>query len=164
IVRDLVDVPRQTMLRRVPEDLRKVVAAAVEQVAPYRKADVTLVIEPRDAALFANIDTVQIRDVFVHLLRNALQATTHGSVTVRLSELPKYVFVSIEDTGTGMSEEALQQLFHPLYTSGSKGEAPLLGLAVSRSIVAAHGGKIEATSEVGKGSTFTVILPRFEGR
>ena len=163
IIRDLVDVPRQPVFRRVPEDLRTVVAAAVEHAAPHRKPDVALVVEPRDRALFANINALQIRDVLVNLLTNALQATAHGRVTVRLSELPEYVFVSVEDTGTGMPPEVLEQLFHPLYGAGARGEGPLLGLAVSRNIVAAHGGKIEATSEVGHGSTFTVILPRFEG-
>ncbi len=162
IITDLVDVPRQPALRRVPEDVRTVIAAAVEQVAPYRKTDVDLVVETKDRAVFANINTVQIRDVFVNLLRNALQATSHGTVTVRLSDLPGYLFVSVEDTGTGMPPEVLQQLFHPLYGAGTQADSSLLGLAVSRGIVAAHGGKIEATSQVGKGSTFTVILPRFE--
>jgi PAS domain S-box-containing protein len=164
IITDLVNIPRQPAFRRVPEDLRTVIAAAVEQVAPFRKPDVSLVVDTREHALFANINTIQIRDVFVNLLRNALQATSHGTVTVRLSEIPEYLFISVEDTGTGMAPELLQQLFHPLYGMGAQGETSLLGLAVSRNIVAAHGGKIEATSEAGKGSTFTVILPRYEAR
>ncbi len=162
IVTDLIEVPRQPAFRRVPEDIRRVIAAAVEQVAPYRRPEVSLEVDTRDHAVFANINTVQIRDVFVNLLRNALQATTRGTVAVRLSALPGYLFVSIEDTGTGMPPEDLQQLFHPLYGAGGKGQSSLLGLAASRDIVVAHGGKIEATSEAGKGSTFTVILPRYE--
>ncbi len=162
IVTDLIDVPRQPAFRRVPEDIRKVIAAAVEQVAPYRKPEVALMVDVADHAVFTSVNTVQIRDVFVNLLRNALQATTRGTVTVRLSALPGYLFVSVEDTGTGIPPEALSQLFHPLYGTGARADTPLLGLAVSRDIVVAHGGKIEAVSEVGKGSTFTVILPRFE--
>jgi len=162
IITDLVDVPRQPSLRRVPEDIRAVIAAAVEQVGPLRKPEVSLRVETGDHAAFANIDTVQMRDVFVNLLRNALQATARGSVTVRLTELPGFLFASVEDTGTGMSPEVLQQLFHPLYGAAPHTDSGPIGLATSRSIVAAHGGKIEAVSEVGKGSTFTVILPRFE--
>jgi PAS domain S-box-containing protein len=164
IIMDLVDVPRQPTLRRVPEDLRTVIAAAVEQVGPYRKPEVSLRVETGDRAVFANIDTVQIRDVFVSLLRNALQATSQGSVTVRLSELPGFLFASVEDTGTGMPPEVVEQLFHPVYGAGSRTEGAPFGLAAIRGVVAAHGGKIEAVSEVGKGSTFTVILPRFEAR
>ncbi len=162
IVTDLIDVPRQPAFRRAPEDIRRVIAAAVEQVAPYRKPEVALVVDVQGHAVFANINTLQIRDVFVNLLRNALQATTQGTVTVRLSALPGYLFVSVEDTGTGIPADELSQLFHPLYGTGARGDASLLGLAVSRDIVVAHGGKIEAVSEVGKGSTFTVILPKYE--
>lgn len=164
IIMDLVDVPRQPTLRRVPEDLRRVIAAAIEQVGPYRKPEVSLRVETGDRAVFANIDTVQIRDVFVSLLRNALQATSQGSVTVRLTELPGFVFASVEDTGTGMPPEVVEQLFHPVYGAGSRADGAPYGLAASRGVVAAHGGKIEAVSEVGKGSTFTVILPRYEAR
>jgi PAS domain S-box-containing protein len=160
IITDLVDVPRQSTLRRAPEDIRTVIAAAVKQVTPFQKPEVSLRVETGGRAVFANIDTVQIRDVFVNLLRNALQATSHGSVTVRLTELPGFLFASVEDTGTGMPPEVVEQLFHPVYGAGLGAEGAPFGLAASRNIVAAHGGKIEAISEVGKGSTFTVILPR----
>ncbi len=164
IVTDLANVPRHPSLRRMPEDLRTVIAAAVEQVEPIRRPEVSLVVETPERAAFANVDTVQIRDVLVNLLRNALEATTHGSVTVRLTELPQFLFISVQDTGTGIAPDVLESLFHPLYGAGSHPEGSPLGLAASRAIVAAHGGKIDATSELGKGSLFTVILPRFESR
>lgn len=160
IITDLLDVPRLRTARRSPEDIRKVIQAAVEQVAPYRRPEVAFRMEVGDHAVFANVDVQQIREVLVNLLKNALQATTAGSVTVRLADLPDFLFVTIEDTGVGIVPELLEQILRPP-ASGS-GPGPSLGLATSRNIVAAHGGKIEATSEVGKGSTFTVILPRFE--
>ena len=160
IITDLLDVPRSQAVRRSPEDIRKVIAAAAEQVAPYRGPDVALHVVVSDHAVFANVDVLQIRDVLVNLLKNAFQATTTGAVTVRLSELPDFLFITVEDTGVGIAPEVLEQLLRP----ASPTSAPFasLGLAACRSIVAAHGGKIEATSEVGKGSAFTVILPRFE--
>lgn len=162
IVTDILDFPRERSSRRAPEDVRKVIAAAVEQVAPYRKAEVELVMETGDHAVFANIDVIQIRDVFTNLLKNALEATVEGRVTVSLKELPDFLLVSVSDTGTGIAPEVLEQLFHPLSSLKSPSDGAAVGLAVGRSIVAAHGGKIEATSEIGKGSTFTVVLPRFE--
>ncbi len=162
IIMDILEFPRERSSRRAPEDVRKAIAAAVEQVAPYRKPEVQLVVETGDHAVFANIDVIQIRDVFTNLLKNALEATAQGRVTVALKELPEFLLVSVTDTGTGIAPEVLEQLFHPLSSLKSPSEGAALGLAVSRSLVAAHGGKIEATSEVGKGSTFTVILPRFE--
>ncbi len=160
IITDLLDVPRLRSTRRSPEDIRKVIAAAVEQVGPYRRPEVVLTVEVGEHAVFVNMDVLQIRDVLVNLLKNALQATAAGSVTVRLSELPDFLFITIEDTGTGIAPEVLEQLLRPPATSSAAGSS--VGLATSRSIVAAHGGKIEAVSEVGKGSAFTVILPRFE--
>ncbi len=162
IIMDILEFPRERSARRTPEDLRKAIEAAVEQVAPYRKPDVHLVLELGDRAVFANIDVIQIRDVFTNLLKNALEATAQGSVRVSLKELPDYLLVSVTDTGTGIAPEVLEQLFHPLSALTGPEEGAALGLAVGRSIVAAHGGKIEATSEVGKGSTFTVVLPRYE--
>ncbi len=162
IIMDILEFPRQRSSRRVPEDIRKVVAAAAEQVAPYRKPEVSLRVDTGDRAVFANIDVIQIRDVFVNLLKNALDATSAGSVSVTLKEWPEFLFISVTDTGTGLAPDVLNQLFHPVSTLRTPSEGAALGLAVCRSIVAAHGGKIEATSEVGKGSTFTVILPRFE--
>ncbi len=164
IITEILEFPRQGSTRRVPEDIRKVVAAAVEQVVPLRKAGVDLVVETGDHAAFANVDAIQIRDVFVSLLKNALDATTKGRVVVALNEWPEFLFISVTDTGTGMTADALEQLFHPLSTLQTPTEGTALGLALSRSIVAAHGGKIEASSEVGKGSTFTVVLPRFVAR
>lgn len=162
IVTDLVSVPRQPGLRRTPEDIRVVIAAAVEQVGAYRRSDVPLRLELGDRAVFVSVDAVQVRDVFVNLIRNALQATKSGSVTVRLTQLPRFVFVAVEDTGAGMPPETLKRIFHPFYAaSGAAADFPV-GLSTSRSIVAAHGGKIEAVSAVGKGSSFTVVLPRFE--
>ncbi len=160
IITDLLDVPRSQAVRRSPEDIRKVIAAAADQVAPYRGPEVALHVVVGDHAVFANVDVLQIRDVLVNLLKNAFQATTKGAVTVRLSELPDFLFITVEDTGVGIAPEVLEQLMRPASPSATSGAS--LGLAASRSIVAAHGGKIEATSEVGKGSAFTVILPRFE--
>ena len=162
IITDLLEVPRQRTVRRSPEDVRKVISAAIEQVAPYRRPEVTLATEVGERAVFANMDVLQIRDVLVNLLKNALQATTKGSVTVRLAELPDFLFITVEDTGVGIAPKVLDELMHPASPARPASETGSMGLATSRSIVAAHGGKIEATSEMGKGSSFVVILPRFE--
>jgi signal transduction histidine kinase len=67
------------------------------------------------------------------------------------------VSVSFSDTGVGIPQETLERLFEPLFTTKAKGIG--LGLAIVKTLVEGHGGTIEAQSEVGKGSTFTVKLP-----
>ena len=71
-----------------------------------------------------------------------------------------YLCVTVEDEGRGIAREDLARVFEPFYTTKPIGEGTGLGLAVAHGIVAEHGGWIEVESEVGKGSRFTIFLPR----
>jgi len=96
----------------------------------------------------------------VNLVKNAFEATANGRVRIRLEDRGPSVAVSVSDTGTGIPPEVQQRLFEAFYTTKKKGEGTGLGLAISRNFVASHGGDITVRSEVGKGSTFTVFLPK----
>jgi len=80
-----------------------------------------------------------------------------GQLTIRLSKKEETAFISIQDTGVGIPEENLSKLFHPLFTTKSKGAG--FGLPVCKRLVEAHEGTITVESKVGRGSTFTVKLP-----
>ncbi len=80
-----------------------------------------------------------------------------GQLTIRSSKTEKTAFISVQDTGVGMSEETLPKLFQPLFTTKAKGIG--FGLAACKRMVDAHDGSITVESEVGKGSTFTVKIP-----
>jgi two-component system NtrC family sensor kinase len=103
----------------------------------------------------------QIAQVMVNLLVNAGQATASGG-KVRLSTHRERdgARVEIRDTGAGIPPDALRNLFQPFFTTKPPGEGTGLGLAVAHGIVHAHGGRIDVESEPGKGSCFTVHLPR----
>jgi len=103
---------------------------------------------------------MRIQEVFVNLLKNAYEATPHGRVRIRLQDLGSLVAVSISDTGSGIPPEVQSRLFEAFFTTKKKGEGTGLGLAISRNFIASHGGDITVTSEPGKGSTFTVVLPK----
>jgi signal transduction histidine kinase len=77
-------------------------------------------------------------------------------------ELEKWVCLEVIDTGQGMSPEQLVKLFRPFHTTKTNGNG--LGLAITRKIIAAHGGTIEAQSELGRGTKFTIRLPVFTER
>ncbi|MCK4473564.1 MAG: hypothetical protein KAW49_17430, partial [Anaerolineae bacterium] len=79
-----------------------------------------------------------------------------------IPNLQSLISISITDTGFSISEENLEKIFEPLFTTKAKGIG--LGLAVSKNLVEANGGSIEVESEVGKSSTFTVKLPLVEAR
>jgi len=99
--------------------------------------------------------------LFVNLVDNAIKYTEHGQIDLSAAQDLSGVQVAINDTGCGIPAEHLPHIFDRFYrvdasrsTSGSG-----LGLAIARDLVSAHGGSIEVTSEVNKGTTFSVRLP-----
>ncbi|MBT6047768.1 MAG: PAS domain S-box protein, partial [Candidatus Scalindua sp.] len=102
---------------------------------------------------------VELRGVFVNIINNALDAMPEGgTVSFRTWNNDETVFVSVSDTGSGMSREVMKKVFDPFFTTRSpKGTG--LGMSIVYGIMIRHGGKIEVDSEIGKGSTFTLQLP-----
>lgn len=151
---------RPVTLAAIETDVRTAIDSALDQVEPYLRDTVALRKEMADRPIIANVDPTRLQQVIVNLVKNALQATDQGSVTVRLEERPGAVAIAVSDTGPGMPKEVQEKLFQPFFTTKPRGQGTGLGLAFTKSIVSAHGGTIEVTSEAGKGSTFTVVLPK----
>jgi len=104
-------------------------------------------------------DAGQMHQVLLNLLLNAAQACQPGGhVTLEFGQDDDNVSVAVADDGAGITAEALPHIFRPFYTT--KGEGTGLGLSLARRIVEDHGGTIEVSSWPGKGSRFTVVLPR----
>jgi two-component system NtrC family sensor kinase len=104
--------------------------------------------------------TDQIKQVFLNLLLNAIEAMPGGGqlqVSTACTSQPAGVDVKFTDSGAGIAPDVLPQVFEPFYSTKPGGTG--LGLAISYSIVEQHGGHIELESQVGEGSTFTVWLP-----
>lgn len=107
------------------------------------------------------IDATQMQQVLVNLIKNAMQAMSRGGVlTLQTGEVSDGVWVSVADTGGGISQEQIARIFEPFYTTKKKGTG--LGLMIVQRIVRAHGGKIEVESRAGQGATFRVWLPSHE--
>jgi len=102
----------------------------------------------------------QIKQVILNLLINAGHAITDkGVIEIGSNLINNQIEISIKDTGCGISEEQMDKLFDPFYTTKPIGKGTGLGLAISYGIIQDHKGNIKIDSEVGKGSTFTLILP-----
>jgi two-component system NtrC family sensor kinase len=102
-----------------------------------------------------------LQQVFLNLITNAVHATQDGGdLTVRadIAEDDK-IKVEFEDTGTGISEENLSNIFDPFFTTKDVGRGTGLGLSVSYGIIKKHGGQISVKSKLGRGTTFTIVLP-----
>jgi signal transduction histidine kinase len=107
-------------------------------------------------------DAAQMEQVLLVLIVNAADAMPRGGnlwITSSVHPESHEVQVRVRDDGCGIAPELLPQLFEPFLTTKENGQGVGLGLAISRSIVERHRGRIEVQSKLGQGSTFTVILP-----
>lgn len=151
--RELVDV------NRILEDLFKILEfqPAAKSVVLNKRLDPSL------SAILAS--SGQIRQVFLNVILNAIQAMPDGgeldvSTENRGSEIMEGVVIVIRDTGSGIPKENIDNIFKPFFTTKEQGTG--LGLAISHGIVLEHNGSVEVESEVGRGTTFRIFLPRGE--
>jgi signal transduction histidine kinase len=104
------------------------------------------------------VDPAMIRRVLVNLVSNAIQAMPKGGkLTLRASRSDGKTLIRVRDTGNGMTQEVMEKLFQPLFTTKAKGTG--FGLPVCKRLVEAHGGEIVVESEPGKGTIFTITIP-----
>jgi len=112
-------------------------------------------------------DSEKIFQVLSNIIGNAIKFTNSGSVTVSVNSMPGWQTVRVQDTGIGIPRDEIPRLFNEFYraTNAKKTqrEGTGLGLAIARQVVERHKGKIWVESEEGKGSTFSVILPKQKG-
>ena len=158
ITSDLLSISRPLELRLALTDVRDIVQKALDHVQVDPKGDVALLASLGDRPIHARVDPTRLMQVVNNLLANALEATTTGHVAIRLEERPDIVIIVVGDTGTGMEPGVLRRMYEPFYTTKPKGTG--LGLSLCRNIVSAHHGTIEVRTEAGRGSVFTVTVPK----
>jgi signal transduction histidine kinase len=156
IINDLLNFSRVGKPAVSPAKIRKVVEDALSYLTVPENIEV---INKLDANLpEVEIDADQIRQVFVNIATNGIQAMPEGGkLIIDAKKEDKFLEVAISDTGDGISEDVIGKIFDPLFTTRAKGIG--LGLAVCKSIIERHGGDIGVESKVGEGATFTVKLP-----
>jgi two-component system NtrC family sensor kinase len=105
-------------------------------------------------------DPAQLHQVIVNLVVNAIQAMPGGgTLTITTGARDDCVFLAVEDTGSGMTDEVRKNIFLPFFTTKEIGRGTGLGLPVVHGIVTSHGGTVNVASEAGRGSRFEVKLP-----
>jgi PAS domain S-box-containing protein len=108
-------------------------------------------------------DSAQMTQVLVNIVVNAIQAMPcGGKLTIRTIASDRFVSLIVEDTGVGMSEKAVKQIFLPFFTTKDVGQGTGLGLPVVHGIVTSHGGSINVDSKLGQGTKFEIQLPIVE--
>jgi signal transduction histidine kinase len=173
VVGSVLDLARPDQQTVLPTDVNAVVRRTLQVLSAEPGSDdlkLDVILDP--ALPRVSIDPEQLRQVLMNLLRNASQAMKgRGKVAVstrvRLgrgtrsgggsSAEETFVELTVADNGPGISQQVLENLFMPFFTTKEKGTG--LGLAISQRIVQGAGGRIEVRSYEGKGSTFAVIFP-----
>lgn len=126
-----------------------------------KEKNIELIYTPPEPLPAYNLDYQQMKQVLVNLIKNASEAMPEGGeITVSVARRPLHLEIVVADTGEGMSQDVVENIFTPYFTTKSKGSG--LGLAISRNIIRAHNGDIEVESQSGKGSVFTIKLPLAE--
>jgi signal transduction histidine kinase len=166
LVNQILDVSRLRAgvlpLERVPLDLDWLVGRAIDELRPQAdEARVTLARERVGSRFTVIGDEDRLVQVVVNLLANAVRFTpVGGRVTVRVVDAGPECEIQVEDTGVGIPPAELPHVFES-YRQAHPGRGGTgLGLAIVRGLVQAHGGRVTAESQEGKGSRFTVLLPR----
>ena len=155
LIRRLSMLRQELNVRSVDTDLNQVVQSTLKCIegAPGIEVSTTLTALPQ-----VFIDPDQIEKVITNLLLNAKEAMSSGRISVQTNQQNGWAVVTVADTGTGMTPAFMsKQLFRPFQTTKKQGIG--IGMFQSRMIVEAHGGRMEVQSEVGKGTTFRVLLP-----
>lgn len=102
----------------------------------------------------------QMKQVFLNLMQNAAEACQEkDTITVNLDFVDNNIFITVEDTGSGITNGDIHQIFNPFFTTKQNLKGTGLGLSISYGIIKNHGGTLSVTSEIGKGSIFTIVLP-----
>ncbi len=142
---------------------------AVAMLEPLAKQNSNrIVVELPDEPIAMHSDEVKVRAALLNVLGNACKFTSNGTVTVRVSlvtrEGAELVSFAVEDTGIGMSEKELGEVFEPFVQADSgttrRYGGTGLGLSITRRFCAMLGGEVTAKSAVGRGSVFTIVLPK----
>jgi signal transduction histidine kinase len=175
LVVDVTQFSRRRQLDRAEFDLHEVIDSSIDLVADRIQEKETPIEKNYSSTEIRGVwDGEQLREVFVNLFANAIDASETGSPLEISTELagstsgPKligatesvnksFARVEIVDKGAGMDPKTQARLFEPFFTTKKRGTG--LGLSIVRQIVEMHGGSIDAKSEKGKGTTFTIDLP-----
>jgi signal transduction histidine kinase len=164
IVSNLLNFARQGKLNLQEFDVKKVLYDVLKPftVNPaYKKIDFIFNAGNNDCLIIADED--QLKQVFINIIKNACDAmmdTEKKILTVNLNCSEREVYIEFSDTGTGIPKENQNKIFTPFFTTKSIGKGTGLGLAISYGIIKMHKGNISFISEVGKGTTFKLTLPR----
>jgi PAS domain S-box-containing protein len=160
LTRQLLAFARRQVLEPVLLDLNDVAGGLVPMLGRLIGEDIEIAMLAGDDLPPVLADRAQLEQVVINLAINARDAMPDGgTLAIETGVAGEHVRLAVSDTGTGIAAEVLEHIFEPFYTTKDVGLGTGLGLATVHGIVTQSGGRVEVASDLGLGSTFTVLLP-----
>ena len=165
IIRNLLDFSRQRASAMQPGDIRTPLRDTVTLLQGVAEHSSVRIREEYPASSVpVNMDKNELKQVFINIINNALQAMPQGGdLQIRVRTGPaEDAVIEFEDTGHGISQEHLEKIFEPFFSTKIDRDGTGLVLSISYRIIQNHGGRIEVESESGTGTLFRVVLPLYQ--
>jgi signal transduction histidine kinase len=161
ITQRLLEFSRSGEKRREATDLGELIQSVLDVVQHLQNYKGKQVVFEPQFSIRAWVNAQEIKSVILNLVVNALDSMDEkGRLTITLRQRDRMAEMVFTDTGCGMTEEILENIFEPFFTRSRTGKGTGLGLSISHRVITQHGGEIEASSPgLNQGSTFTVRLP-----
>ena len=164
ITMGLLDFSRVRTGERLLTDIGEIVRSAVNLISHQKRGEhISIDLDIAPDLPEVNADGGQIQQAVIALATNSIDAMPDGGkLAFRVFAKGNRVCIDVEDTGAGIPQENMSKIFEPFFTTKEVGKGTGLGLAVCYGIISEHGGRLSVRSNVGKGTTFSITLPRSE--
>ena len=161
ITNGLLDFSRMRAIDRRSLDLAETIDSSANLLSHQKRGNrITIEVDHSEDLQLVNADGGQIQQAVIALGTNAIDAMPEGGkLTLRAFNQANGVVIEIEDTGVGIAPENLSKVFEPFFTTKEVGRGTGLGLAVCYGIITDHGGRLSVRSNLGVGTTFSILLP-----
>ncbi|MGN7470641.1 PAS domain S-box protein [Brevibacillus sp. SAFN-007a] len=159
VVNEFLVLAKPQVIHFAPRDLGPLLHQAAELLqSEALRHNVRIALETDPNMTMVNCEEKQLKQVFIHVLKNAIEAMPNGGqITIQLKRLGDALSIRIVDQGQGIGEERIQKLGEPFYTTKEKGTG--LGLMITYKIIQAHQGSMKIESQPDKGTTVEITLP-----
>ncbi len=157
ILKEILGFVKSSRINKSSVNINDLLANIVDFISPEMdEKNNDIIKEFSDAPIVTIIDPDRIKEAILNILSNATQATDHGKIVIRTRLENREAVIEISDTGCGIREEDIKNIFNPFFTTKPQGTG--LGLAVTHKIIQEHNGKIKVESVWGGGTAFKIYL------